>query len=184
MLQNYQYDLESYINSQPNMMVLYGLEFWPVMDLDLLLSHHPNCTLLRHNITHRIDCPLTPIEDKKRVVCLHQAFKQGNHKSARGPANKDILVNLMPDDIDLVYGIPLPIKILSKIPFAEIYPLGVQHQQSINKMGNVITKDRVSHNLSFPKDTLALNNRVITDLLKPCHNGHLLTPPWKLMPSC
>eukprot|EP00957_Ditylum_brightwellii_P034606 2623905-Ditylum_brightwellii.AAC.1 len=41
-------------------------------------------------------------------------------------------------------------------------------------MGNVITKDRVSHDLLFPKDSLAINDRVITDLLEPCYYGHSL----------
>eukprot|EP00957_Ditylum_brightwellii_P034770 2635393-Ditylum_brightwellii.AAC.1 len=109
-----------------------------------------------------------------RIAHLHQALKCRNHKSAMGKANKKVLANLMTEDVDLGYGIPLPIEILPNIPFAEVYPLGVQHQQSTNKMGNVITKDRVSHNLLFLKDFMAINDRVITDLLEPCHYGHSL----------
>eukprot|EP00957_Ditylum_brightwellii_P110503 8428412-Ditylum_brightwellii.AAC.1 len=80
----------------------------------------------------------------------------------------------MKDNIDLGYGIPLPLDILPQIPFAEVYPLGIQHQTSIDEMGCPIIKDRVSHDLLFPKDSLAINDRVITDLLKPCHYGHSL----------
>eukprot|EP00957_Ditylum_brightwellii_P112523 8578145-Ditylum_brightwellii.AAC.1 len=148
-------------------MVAYGSEFRPATDLDHLLSHHPDWSALHNIITHDIDYLLTPIEDDTRVVHLHQALKRGNHKSATGKANKNVLVNLMTNDVDLGYGIPLPIEILPKIPFAKVYPLGVQHQQTIDKMGNVIMKDRVSHGLSFPKDSLALNDRVLTDLLEP-----------------
>eukprot|EP00957_Ditylum_brightwellii_P006888 520904-Ditylum_brightwellii.AAC.1 len=80
----------------------------------------------------------------------------------------------MTDDVNLGYDTPLPIKIPPNIPFAEVYPPGVQHQQPIDKMGNITTKDRVSHDLSFLKDSLVINNRVITCLLKPCHYGHSL----------
>eukprot|EP00957_Ditylum_brightwellii_P105013 8004366-Ditylum_brightwellii.AAC.1 len=58
-LQTYQYDVESYIQSQPNPTVAYGSEFRPATDLDHLLSHHPNWSALHNNITHNIDYPLT-----------------------------------------------------------------------------------------------------------------------------
>eukprot|EP00957_Ditylum_brightwellii_P164392 12515494-Ditylum_brightwellii.AAC.1 len=155
-------------------MVAYGSEFRPATDLDHLLSHHPDWSALCNNITHGINYPLIPIEDDTRIAGLHQTLKHENHKSATGKANKKVLANHMTDDVNLGYSIPLPIKILPKILFAKVYPLGVQHQQSIDKMGNVIMKDRVSHNLPFPKDSLAFNDRVITDLLEPWHYGHSL----------
>eukprot|EP00957_Ditylum_brightwellii_P207692 15354115-Ditylum_brightwellii.AAC.1 len=80
----------------------------------------------------------------------------------------------MQDDVNLGYGIPLPLDIFPKILFVEVYPLRIQHQKSIDELGNVITKDRVNHDLLFPKDKLTINDRVIVDLLKPCHYGHPL----------
>eukprot|EP00957_Ditylum_brightwellii_P122635 9352473-Ditylum_brightwellii.AAC.1 len=102
-LHTYQYDVESYIQSQPNMNVAYGSESRPATDLDHLLSHHPDWSALQNNITHGIDYPLTPIEDDMRIVRLHQALKRGNHKLATGKANEKILVNLMTDNVGLGY---------------------------------------------------------------------------------
>eukprot|EP00957_Ditylum_brightwellii_P041081 3110910-Ditylum_brightwellii.AAC.1 len=65
----------------------------------------------------------------------------------------------MTEDVNYGYNIPIPPSLLPKIQFMEVYPLGIQHQSSIDEAGNTILKDWVSHDLSFPKDNLAINNR-------------------------
>eukprot|EP00957_Ditylum_brightwellii_P015006 1131129-Ditylum_brightwellii.AAC.1 len=44
-------------------------------------------------------------------------------------------------------------------------------------MGNIIIKDRVSHDLSFPKEKLAINNRVCHYI----HNLHFFYPHTRIL---
>jgi hypothetical protein len=58
----------------------------------------------------------------------------------------------MMSDIELGYGIPITIDCIKSLKHAEVYPIGLQHQQTINEHGKIIPKKRISHNLSNQQD--------------------------------
>ena len=51
--------------------------------------------------------------------------------------------------VNLGYVIPIKVECLKNVPGAEVYPVGVQNQLTIDEKGNVIPKKRVTHDLSF-----------------------------------
>ena len=53
--------------------------------------------------------------------------------------------------------------------------LGLAHQSSINKRGDIIEKDRVTHDLSFPGITseTSINEKMDRDKFAETHYGHM-----------
>lgn len=81
------------------------------------------------------------------MATLEQMIKQGNH--TKDPENKKILAELICRDINYSYGLTLAIKTVWKIKLAEVYPMNVVHQETVNKLGETVPKTRASHDLSF-----------------------------------
>jgi hypothetical protein len=70
------------------------------------------------------------------------------------------------DVVDLGQGIVLTPDCIRQLKHAEVYPIGLQHQQTINEEGKFIPKKRISHNPSNKKNIgLSINQRVNKDLL-------------------
>lgn len=78
-------------------------------------------------------------------------------------------------DITRGFGILMNPDCAQKLKDAEIYPMGLQHQWSINEKGETIPKKRVSHDLSNKKKTgLSINQRVIDELMPEVLFGYTL----------
>jgi hypothetical protein len=72
----------------------------------------------------------------------------------------------MKSDVNLGYGIILTPECIKKLKHAEVYPIGLQHQQTIDEHGNIIPKKRISHDLSNRRNiSLSINQRVQDELL-------------------
>ena len=70
---------------------------------------------------------------------------------------------------------PLAIESLQSIKNAEVVPLGVAEQFSINEKGERYIKRRVTHDCSFPGPSgVSVNNRVQQESLQPCFYGFCL----------
>ena len=79
---------------------------------------------------------------------LIAALKRGNHKSAL--KKEKVLESAFKKEINFGYQLPLKPSHILKIPGACLSPMGVADQLTISELGEVIQKDRVTHNLSFP----------------------------------
>ena len=89
-----------------------------------------------------------PIKEKIRITDLrHQLFK-GNHKSALGK-HATITATKLAEKVEKGWCIPILPNHALEIPKLEISLLGISHQSSINKRGEIIDKYRVTHYLSF-----------------------------------
>ena len=71
--------------------------------------------------------------------------------------------------------LPLPKQMIHLIPGAEIAPHGLITQDTINDLGEIIPKDRLTHDQSYGSNELpSINSRIIDEELLPCFFGHML----------
>ena len=63
-------------------MVSFGSEFRDPLDLESLLSQHPNWTALKEILLNGVSFPLQPISNEARKLDLEYHAARGNHKSA------------------------------------------------------------------------------------------------------
>jgi hypothetical protein len=124
-----------------------GSELHPIAQLDSLLSHHPNYKQFRHNTINGIDYPTPDLDEETRIKDLMEQIKRGNHKSALEPEALEHISKAMKSDVQLSYLLPRSIDFIKRLKDAEVYPVGLQHQQTINEQGEIIPKKRISHNL-------------------------------------
>jgi hypothetical protein len=176
LIQRAEYDLKKAISNHNRFTTLtMGSELRPIHELDSLLSHHPSYRLFRWNSTHGIDYPAREIDEETRKEDLLNQLQKGNHKSALDPSAKEHVAKAMISDIELGYGIPITIECIKQLKHAEVYPVGLQHQQTINEHGKIIPKKRISHDLSNRRETgRSINQRVEEDLIPSVLYGYSL----------
>jgi hypothetical protein len=66
-------------------------------------------------------------------------------------------VELLTSDVHSGFPLPLPTKAIFKIPDAVLAPVGIANQLTISEDGEVIAKDRLTHDQTFefgPKKSL------------------------------
>ena len=174
-IKSFDYDLERTIKAQPGTPVSYGSEVRPMYQLDVLLHNHPNYKRFRNNMINGIDYPLKEIDEVTRLEMLTKQLIKGNHKSTIEGEDRANVTKAMRTDVTRGFGYIITTDCAAKIKDAEIYPLGLQHQTTINERGEIIPKKRVCHDLSNERKTgLSLNQRVIEEEIPDVLFGHTL----------
>ena len=104
---------------------------------------------------------------------LQAALKRGNHKSAL--RKEKVLEDAFIKEVKYGYQLPLKPSYILKIPRTKLSPMGVADQLTISKLGKVIQKDRVTHNLSFPGEISgeSINSMINDDSLFDLIYGHI-----------
>ena len=175
LLEEVGYDLGAFIDKHPGSTISYGSELRPLSQIEPLLQHHPSYEHFKRNMLEGIDYPLEEISDEARRVILDKSIAPRNHKSALKEEERPHVSKLMTEDVELGYGIPLTVDCIRNLPGAEVYPIGVQNQLTINEKGEVIPKKRVTHNLSFNrKDGTSVNQRVREEEMPEVIYGHTM----------
>ena len=107
---------------------------------------------------------------------LKDNIEGGNHRSALKSEDREHFTKAVKSDVKLGYGFPLTIEGVLQLKDAEVYSLGLQSQQTINELGRLILKKRITHNLSHKRDERrSVNQRAdISDMPEPLY-GHTLT---------
>jgi len=131
-----------------NTIISYGSEVRPIHQLEVLLHHHPNFTRFKHNTNHGILYPIKDLDEDTRIRPLKQQLEKGNHKSTNNKDDKIHVTKAMETDVVRGFGFILTQKCVERLKQAEIYPLGLQHQMTINERGENIPKKSVYHDLS------------------------------------
>ncbi len=163
-LEEHNFQLDSIIKTQHPSQISYGSEFRSSIDLEELLRNHPLWPKLQDILDNGASFPLEPISDKDREEDLDFHSTRGNHKSTM--KYFDIINNIVTEDIERGFALPLPLSILKKLPNASIAPLGCQKQSTIDDKGNIIPKYRMTHDQTFPGPSgLSVNLRIKKDLL-------------------
>ncbi len=76
-----------------------------------------------------------------------EALEFGNHKGAT--TQPKLLLKLVSEDVKYGYPLPLPLGKIFKISNVCMAPLNIQLQWTINNLGEIIKKDRLTHDQSF-----------------------------------
>jgi hypothetical protein len=161
-LQTFNFDFKTATTAQgPNSTISMGSELWPIQQLDMLLSHHPSYKLFRWNTIHGIDYPIVDLPEQQRLTDLQTQLDKGNHKSALQPEAIEQVTKAMHSNTSLGYTIPITLDCIRHLKEAEVYPIGLQHQLTIDENGAIIPKKRISHDLSNKRDLkTSINQRV------------------------
>ncbi len=124
-------------------------------------------------VTNWSKWPLREISESKRVADLKEALQFGNHKGAS--PKPDLLVKLISDDIRYGYGLVIPCIKISRLPNACLVPINIMKQFTLNEGGEIVNKERLTHDLSFKwQSKMTVNSRVIREELQRCMYGHCL----------
>ena len=79
------------------------------------------------------------------------------------------------DDVTRGFALPLPAKVAPLIPGAEVAPMGLAAQNTISEAGEIMPKDRLTHDQSFEIGTArSVNNRARMEDHQPVVFGHAL----------
>lgn len=174
-LQRYDMDLGKALEAQPFSTLTIGSEFRPTPVLEPLLQHHPLWPRMKSWLNHGIVYPLHELPEVARQEDLHAILARGNHKSAT--LNADRLQHMLQEEVVRGWQLVLPREAATMIPHAVIGPVGLVEQDSINDLGEIVPKWRMTHDQSFnvtPNTQRSINDRLQTEHLTPCRYGRAL----------
>jgi len=166
--------LRQAIEAQRGSSVYFGSEFRDAETLEPLLKSHFLWPRVRSLLTNGASYPLEPIDEEERLLDVAAAVKRGNHKSAKD--NPEAFSKIVSDEITRGFYLPLTTRFASSLPGAEFAPQGFVTQGTINEHGDVILKNRVTHDQShkWPGSKTSVNSRTITIKLTPCVFGNTM----------
>jgi hypothetical protein len=172
-LERYDLNVQHALENQKHTQMEFGSEFRSVHLLELLAGNHPLWPRLKRWLLEGAEFPLTPISEDDRHSDLTMALIRGNHKSATTAIER--VQCLLHKEVQRGWQLPLPPEKLTLLPGAVVAPLGLVSQATINDRGEVIPKDRITHDQSFNFSARnSVNSRVILDSLTPCRYGTAL----------
>lgn len=173
LLASFDYDIDLLIDEYKDNTISPGSEFRDPLLLAPLISSHPSWSNFYDMMTKGVSCDFHPISEEQRIEDIKTSLSRGNHKSAT--TNQTLLEDLLQDDISAGFQVPLPVSSLRKIKNGVIAPYGIAFQSSINERGEVIPKERVTHDQSFCfSENNSVNDRLIRDDLPELRYGPAL----------
>ena len=173
-LRKFNFDLEKALKVQVGSPVGYGSEFQKGELLLPLLKNHPLWNRMKEMLAHGSKWPTKSITEEDRAADLIEALKFGNHKGASN--QPELLLKLVSGDVKFGYALPLPLGKIKRIPGICMAPLNIQPQWTINERGEIIEKDRLTHDQSFEweRSESSVNSRTDTSQLQQCKFGKCL----------
>ncbi len=173
-LKSFNFDVKAALAAQAKSPMGYGSEFRKGEIPLPLVQYHPLWPRLEKILKHGSQWPTSPISKEDRIADLHKALEFGNHKGAS--TQTDLLLKLVSGDFTHGYALPLPLDKITQIPGICMAPLNIQPQWTINEHGEIVAKDRLTHDQSFvwTKSGTSVNSRIDTDLLQQCKFGKCL----------
>ena len=148
LLETVQFDIERLVRKYPKSTLGYGSEFRTVAQLESLIGRHPHFRNLSRVLEFGMDYVFSwDLDSATKSEELQNLLARGNHKSAQEVP--DQVSALITKDVTHGFSIPLPTRILHKIPNAAIQPLGVAKQWTVDGEGNRTVKFRMTQDLSY-----------------------------------
>jgi hypothetical protein len=170
----YKGSLTNSLEVQHDSTVGYGSEFCDVKTLLMIFWRYPNWARMSWTLTTGSEWPLKPLNKEHWQEDVNKALAFGNHKGAS--LQPKVLQQLVLKDVHFGYCLPLPLVKARKIPSILLAPMNIQKQNSINKLGPIVEKDRLIHNQSIEWSSgTSINNPVKMDKLLPCMFGAGIT---------
>ena len=167
-------DLDKIIRSSAFSPISYGSEFKDSSLLEPIFANHPNWLKMKDILDNGSSFPLEDISEQDRLGDIKGAILKGNHKSASDD-REPILTRKMEAEVKRGWTIPLMRSHISKLPKAMLAPLGLTNQATINDKGEIVYKDRVTHDLSHigERSGTSINSRIIDADLPTLQYGHM-----------
>jgi hypothetical protein len=101
---------------------------------------------------------------------LIDALAFGNHKGAS--AKLELLRHLISKDVKYGYSLPIPLSCIKSIPGFLMAPMNIMAQNRINKIGQIIPKDQLTHDQSWKWSSgTSINSRIRKELLQASRFG-------------
>ena len=131
---------------------------------------HPNWNRMKKILSEGLEWFMDNLDPESRLLDLEDAIAFVNHKGAT--KNEDLLKKLVEKDVKYGYGLVLPLDKIKLIPGVLMAPMNIMNQNTINETGQIIGKDRLTHNQSYKWGSgTSVNNRVQKEELLPCIFG-------------
>ena len=167
-LQEFGWSLERALASQALSPLGPGSEFRRPEVISRILGRHPLWPRIESLLVDGSNWALKGISETDRAESVRSNVERGNHKSASD--RPEILRELMLDDVAHGFTLPVPLSALDLIPDTSV---GIAAQSTINEWGEIVPKDRPTHDLSFQIGTAeSINDRIDMDQHQPCRFGH------------
>ncbi len=125
----------------------YGSEFQKADVLEPLFHLHPNWERFKNLLNNGSVWPLAEISEEEKVEDVEEALTFCNRKGAT--KQPDLLKLLVKDGVIHGFALPLPLNKIAQIQGILLAPLNIQAQNTINDMGRIVPKDRLTHNQSY-----------------------------------
>ena len=129
---------------------------------------HPLWNRFRQFLVHGSVWSLAKLTEALHKSNLLEALKLGNHKGATN--DQSLLCKSVKTYVIHRYCLPIPLHGISKIPGAILAPLNIMAQHTIDENGQIISKDRLTHDQSFawPGSESSVNSLVDNSKLQQC----------------
>ena len=149
------------------MSVGYGSKFLPKEQLVKLFGLHPCWPRMESILTQGSLWPLEDLPEDLRAQDLKDALALGNHKGAE--KHPSLLRRLVEKDVVHGYGLPFPLNKIQDLPGTVIAPMNIASQHTINDQGQIIEKERLTHDQSWEWSSgRSVNDRVNLEDYLPC----------------
>ena len=133
-LKKYDRSLSRALEAQGGSPLQPGSEFRDLSLLEPILGRrHPLWPRFRSILDSGSDWALDPVSDESRLDSVIKNIGRGNHKSARD--RPEVLKDQVLDDVTRGFALPLPAKVAPLIPGAEVAPMGLAAQSTIDQRG-------------------------------------------------
>jgi hypothetical protein len=124
-------------------------------------------------LTYGLTWPLLPLDDSNQLNNIDDALAFGNHKGAT--QQLELLLKLIRDNVDQGFALPLPLDKIKQLLGILLAPLNILLQKMINELGEIISKNRMTHNQSWKWQLgTSVNSRVDKEQLMQCYFGRVL----------
>ena len=172
-LKKYNLSISQAIEAQNQTPLRYGSEFRDPSLLEMLFLNHPNWAHLKEILTFGSHWQLEQVDEETGMSDLDDAYEFGNHKGAE--KQPELLTKLVVKDVDYGYALPIPRSKIKLVPGVCLAPVNIAPQNTINEYGQIIAKDRLTHDQSCEFGSgHCVNNRVIDESLLTCPFAHAL----------
>ena len=144
------------------------------------MDSHPSWEKLHKMITNGIEYPLNPINEQERLDRLNFNIKRGNHPT-HSPEAELKLNEFVFEELGKGFLLPIPKEKVKEIPNAEVCPMHIVRQTTIDEDGKEKIKYRPCHDLSYSPRHLpdnSINKRYIEEEL---HNIQYAFTLWRIL---
>ena len=167
LLKKYDCSLAVALQAQGDSPLSMGSEFRPLDVLQAIYGRHPIWERMVSLLKNGSTWPLDPIDEGLRQSDLQEALEFGNHKGEK--QNPELLLELVSKDVKHGYAVTFPLSKAVSIQGISLAPMNIMHQNSIDELGRIVEKDRLTHDQSFMFGSeMSVNSRARTDDMLPC----------------